>query len=220
MGMDWGDVATWFAAVVAVVAAVISVWWPWHNRPHASWFFVCHSGNQLGSLIRTEGLAGWVTKNPRGMPDFLIEAFNDGDGSAFNVKVSGEGCDVAIVVPLMIDGCVQAYNEPPMVPVLNPGDRMLVGIWSHDGSVALLTHWLLQPTRLDKRVYYRTGLVGEHEAQPKQPIPEKSHTHHPWLWWYRLTHWRLSQSRLARLLCIPIGWLAARRRDDRKGTRP
>lgn len=196
--MDWGDAATWCATGVAVVSAVVSVWWPWHNRPQASWFAAMFKGDMLEQAFVLHGLLPFSPSNGRGMPDMLLEMLNDGDGAAFNVTTSMEGGECLIVEGHKVDVDDHAHVERPSLNMVEPGGRFLLSVWCDEPDANLLVHWTLQPTRLDKRVYCRIGLVGECEAQPVAPIPEPDHDSHPWLWWYRLTHWRISQSRPAR----------------------
>lgn len=196
-GVDWGDVATWCATGVAVVSAVISVWWPWHNRPQASWFaamFKGDMGNMLEQAFVLHGLLPFNPSNGRGMPDMLLEMLNDGDGAAFNVTTSMEGGECLIVEGHEVDMDSHAHVERPSLNMVAPGERFLLAVWCDGPDVNLLVHWTLQPTRLDKRVYRRIGLVGYCEPQPTSPIPERNHDPHPRLWWYRLTHWRISRS--------------------------
>lgn len=199
-GVDWGDAATWCATGVAVASAVISVWWPWHNRPQASWFAAKFEKDKVEPALRLHGLLPFGPSNGRGMPDMLLEMLNDGDGAAFNVTASMEGGECLIVEGHEIDEGNHAHMERPSLNMVAPGERFLLAVWCDEPDVNLLVHWTLQPTRLDKRVYHRIGLVGGCEAQPVAPIPEPDPDFHPWLWWYRLTHWRIAYSR-------PVRWI-------------
>lgn len=170
--MDWGDVATWCATGVAVVSAVISVWWPWHNRPQASWFAATFEKGKVEPALQLHGLLPFGPSNGRGMPDMLLEMLNDGDGAAFNVIASMEGGECLIVEGHEIDEDNHAHMERPSLNMV-------------------------------------------------APIPEHDPDRHPWLWWYRLTHWRISDSRPVR--CIRRLGQAVRasgsRRSDRRAYR-
>lgn len=200
-GVDWGDVATWCATGVAVASAVVSVWWPWHNRPQANWFAAKFEKDKVEPALRVHGLLPFNPSNGRGMPDMLLETLNDGDGAAFNVTASMEGGECLIVEGHEIDGDDHAYMERPSLTMVDPGGRFLLAVWCDEPDVNLLVHWTRQPTRLDKRVYHRIGLVGRCEEQPVAPIPEPDPDFHPRLWWYRLTHWRIADSRPVRWIC-------------------
>ncbi|MBF9690636.1 hypothetical protein [Bifidobacterium dentium] len=190
-----GDWATWASAVIAVVSAVVSVWWPHRNRRQAGWFIVDHDDVEQAML--THGLASWRPHNGRVVPDRLFEVLNDGDGDGFNVSFTVDGGE-ATIVTVQDDGIDHAVTELPNVHVVAPGEKVLVVVWIDSDVAALVIHWTLQPTRLDRRVYHRIGVRGKIDRQPWKPLPEPEHDRGMNLTLYRLTHFR--ETRLAHRL--------------------
>lgn len=204
-GIAWGDVATWVASAIALASAVIAVWWPHHNRPQAGWFAIDYADVPAG--MYANGLSAWTPHNGRGMPDKLLRVLNDGDGAAFNVSFTVEGGDAA-TASAVDDGVSVVVTEPPVVHVIRPGESVAVAVWMDADDVALLIHWTLQPTRLDRRVYHRIPIRGHIDRQPWKPLAEPEHDRGMNLTLYRLTHFH--ETRLAhRLVKWGRGLIAA-----------
>lgn len=184
-----GDVATWFAAFVAVISAAITVWWPWINRPQASWFVIDY--NDVTSALLTNNLIQWNPHNGRGLPDKVFEILNDGDGAAFNVSITMEGGEAAIVTG-RDDGVNNVVIEIPNVHVVQAGGSFIVGVWLDSDTASILIHWTLQPTRKDRRVYHRVGIAGQIDRQPWKPLREPDYDRGANLMWYLLRHPRES----------------------------
>lgn len=100
-----GDAATWFSAGVAVVSAIFTVWWPWHNRPQACFVSMPFDSFDAfaAALPEFRGLDMLYT---RGEPDYAVKLTNAGDCVAFDVSLSAIDCDVFIVEP--VEGVVDA----------------------------------------------------------------------------------------------------------------
>lgn len=190
-----GDWATWASAVVAVVSAFVSVWWPHRNRRQAGWFVVSY--DDVGTAMVSNGLVSWTPHNGRGDPDGLFSVLNDGDGDGFNVSFTVDGGE-AVIVDVRDDGVARVVEELPNVHVVAPGETVLVAVWVDSDVAALVIHWTLRPTRLDGRVYHRVGIRGRIDRQPWKPLPEPGHDRGMNLTLYRLTHFR--ETRLAHRL--------------------
>jgi len=205
-----GDWATWASAVIAVVSAVVSVWWPHRNRRQAGWFVVDYDNVVQGMLMH--GLESWTPHNGRGTPDRLFSVLNDGDGDGFNVSFTVDGGEAAIVT-VQDNGINRTTVEPPNVHVVAPGETVLVAVWMDSDDVALVIHWTLQPTRLGRRVYRRIRVQGKIDRQPWKPLPEPEHDRGMNLTLYRLTHFRETRlaHRLSRLKRNAISFLRRNR---------
>lgn len=112
-----GDWATWASAVIAVVSAVVSVWWPHRNRRQAGWFATTY--DDVGQAMLMHGLESWTPHNGRGTPDRLFGVLNDGDGDGFNVSFTVDGGEAAIVT-VQDNGINRAAVELPNVHVVAP----------------------------------------------------------------------------------------------------
>lgn len=158
------------------------------------------------------GLESWTPHNGRGTPDRLFSVLNDGDGDGFNVSFTVDGGEAAIVT-VQGNGTNRATVEPPNVHVVAPGETVLVAVWVDSDDVALVIHWTLQPTRLDRRVYLRIRVQGKIDRQPWKPLPEPEHDRGMNLTLYRLTHFRETRlsHRLSRLKRNAISFLRRNR---------
>lgn len=184
-----GDTATWFAALVAVVSAAITVWWPWINRPQANWFIIDYA--DATAALTANNISSWKPHNGRGMPDRVFEILNNGDGAAFNVSVTVEGGEAAIVTGKN-DEVGTVVIELPNVHVVQAGGSFIVGAWLDSDTASVLIHWTLQPTRMNHRVYCRVCIAGQIDKQPWKPIREPDHDRGTNLTWYLLRHPRES----------------------------
>lgn len=183
--VQWGDVATWVASAIALVSALVSVWWPLRNRPQAGWFLADYGGGN--EALVAHGLAGWHAHDRKTGPDRVFMLLNDGDGSAFNMHVTVEG-GAAYLLDSRDDGTLHAVRELPTVHVVEAGSSVLMAVYEDDSdSVVLTIHWTLQPTRLYHAVYRRVALRGRIDPQPWKPIPEDPDRGVN-LTWYLLTH--------------------------------
>lgn len=199
MVMDGAVIASWVGAAASLTGSALTVWWPWRNRPQASWFI--QKFDMTPDLLAALGLTGWQTHDGLFDPDMVLDILNDGDGPAFNITLDGTGIKTRIIEFTPIDEDTKALAELPSVHAVGPGEKMRVLAWLDSGreNVSLRIHWILQPTRIQKRVYHEIAVEGGIENQPWEPIPESSHEG-PNLIWYRLAHSR------------PLQWLYGRRR--------
>lgn len=196
-GINWGDVATWAAAFIALVSAFVTVWWPHRNRAQASWFVIDY--DDVDSGLHANGLSLWTPHNGRGTPDKLLRVLNDGDGPGFNVVFTVEEGEAA-AASVDDNGANTVVTELPTVHVIQPGESVPVAVWFDSDDAALVIHWTLQPTRLDKHVYHRIALRGKIDRQPWKPLAEPEHDRGCNLTLYRLAHFHETQlaHRLAR----------------------
>lgn len=185
--MNIPDLATWLGAGIALVSAGFSFWYPWYTRVRARWFIQQSYWSQ--DVARVHKLEYFSTHSGRSDPDLVLEIFNDGDGAAYNVMIDVEGGEGCIFHIESLSDDFDKAAELPNVPMVNPQESFTVALWCDDPDLVVLkVEWTVQPTHLQKRVYYQYALVGEIEPQPRYPIPLKRERR-PWLWWYRLTHW-------------------------------
>ena len=110
-----GDWATWASAVIAVVSAVVSVWWPHRNRRQAGWFVVDY--DDVGQAMLMHGLESWTPHNGRGTPDRLFGVLNDGDGDGFNVSFTVDGGEAAIITVRDDIGSQSITSSPSRVTI-------------------------------------------------------------------------------------------------------
>ena len=183
--MDASVVASWAGAFVSLLGVVVSVWWPWRNRPQADWFFSDYGGGD--DVLLVHGLADWSAHDRPGRPDRVVALLNDGDGAAFNVRVTVEGGG-AYLLDADDDGVARVVRELPTVHVVEAGRTVVMAVYEDDPDLVVLTvHWTLQPTRLRQAVYRRIALRGRIGNQPWKPIPEDPDRGAN-LTWYLLTH--------------------------------
>ncbi|WP_116689659.1 hypothetical protein [Gardnerella vaginalis] len=190
-----GDAATWFSAGVAVVSAIFTVWWPWHNRPQACFVSMPFDSFDAfaAALPEFRGLDMLYT---RGEPDYAVKLTNAGDCVAFDVSLSAIDCDVFIVEP--VEGVVDARGFrkillPESLASISCGESVLVVAYRHKNvqRSGFRVRWMVRPVRCHKYVSQLIELEGKFDLQPYNPIPEKR-SYHPFVWFYRLTHWRES----------------------------
>lgn len=173
--MDWGDVATWCATGVAVASAVISVWWPWHNRPQADWTFLRYENRPESPIAdAVPGLFVWLEERGEPEPSFICELRNSGDGTAFEVEVRGNGC-TAYFLRVHEDRGHEVFLMPSLVASIETSDRLYVIGFCDEGAknISIRLSWTRQPTRLQRRVWREYRVAGSLPKQPRQPIREK-----------------------------------------------
>lgn len=199
--MDGSVIASWAGALVSLAGVVVSVWWPWRNRPQADWTLLKHSTDPCIPLSATvPGLAGWLTCRGEKEPDFICGIYNSGDGAAYDVEVEGNGC-TAYFLQITDDGTNTKYLTPSKIAQVKSTDELLLlGFRSNDADViAVRLIWTKQPTRLRRRVSLTYAIEGSIPEQPRYPVPEKR-GHYPTMlrWWFehsRLGLWLHGKSR-------------------------
>ncbi|EPI53514.1 hypothetical protein [Gardnerella pickettii] len=190
-----GDAATWFSAGVAVVSAIFTVWWPWHNRPQACLVSMPFDSFDAFAAVLPE-FRGLEMMYTRGQPDYAVKLTNSGDCVAFDVSLSAIDCDVFIVEP--VEGVVEGRGSrkillPESLASISCGESVLVVAYRHKNAQrsGFRVRWMARPVRCHKYVSQLIELEGKFDLQPYNPIPEKR-SYHPFVWFYRLTHWRES----------------------------
>lgn len=199
--MDGSVIASWAGALVSLAGVVVSVWWPWRNRPQADWTLLKHSTDPGIPLSATvPGLAGWLARRGEKEPDFICGIYNSGDGAAYDVEVEGNGC-TAYFLQITDDGTNTKYLTPSKIAQVKSTDELLLlGFRSNDADViAVRLIWTKQPTRLRRRVSLTYAIEGSIPEQPRYPVPEKR-GHYPTMlrWWFehsRLGLWLHGKSR-------------------------
>lgn len=145
-GIALGDAATWAGAVVAVFAAMFTVWWPWKNRPQPQWMPVNETDTNLRSSPKLSGFKGFfVDVNGITMhPDRILRVYNVGDGPAYGVMADED----SIVMEPGCDGVPGSRAATDYVASIQPGEFFflvrLAGSVEHKESITL--HWLATPT--------------------------------------------------------------------------
>lgn len=93
------DASAWIsagAAVVSVFMAGVTVWWPWHTRTAPDLQY-----ERDAFSVTRESMAQLLVACRLQRPTLLVRWRNDGDGTAYAVRVTGAdaSCEVRIVVP-------------------------------------------------------------------------------------------------------------------------
>jgi hypothetical protein len=175
VSMEPGDIATWAAALIAVVSAVLTIWIPLRRRPEAGWAVLSLNSDPERAY---PGLERFRKGLKLGTPDLCLMLLNDGDGDAYDVVVDGIGCNVEM---LDVERYSEGHNEfskLSLYPRIGMTDSRLLLAYRDEKSesdfIGIRIHWLLSPTRLQKKVFQQLSLEGEMPPMPKYPIPEPS----------------------------------------------
>lgn len=186
-----GDAATWFSAGVAVVSAIFTVWWPWHNRPQACLVSIPFDSFDAFAAVVPE-FRGLDMLYTRGEPDYAVKLTNSGDCIAFDVSLSAIDCDVFIVEP--VEGSENTRRSrkilfPSALPSISCGESVLVVAYRHKNAQrsGFRVRWMARPVRCHKYVSQLIELEGKFALQPYNPIPEKR-SYRPFVWFYKLSH--------------------------------
>ncbi|MEE8667251.1 MAG: hypothetical protein SOI13_05240 [Bifidobacterium mongoliense] len=179
--------ASWAGAAVSLAGTAITVWWPWRNRPQASWFVQRFEATD--EALYSRGLLDAQPHDGLGRPEFLLDVLNDGDGPAFDITVDSDACIIRILKVKTLSTGERVVEELPNAHSVKPGESFLAAVWNSavKDNVVFSVHWTLQPTRYQSRVYHSFALKGDLERQPWKPIPEGSRDGSN-LTWYLLSH--------------------------------
>lgn len=141
--------ASWAGALVAAVAAGITLWTRWRDRPEVVWHF------GLDALQIGPAQAEVLERDGR-MPYRFVRITNTGDGNAHAVSVSG----VNIAAQLLDLGTQDArgIGTPTVIGWVNPNGHVIVAVWILaldgedgsrvvDGDAALTVEWTEGPVR-------------------------------------------------------------------------
>lgn len=189
--MDGSVIAAWAGAAASLIGAGLTVWWPWHNRPQADWTFVEHEadiGQPISSTI--PGFTDLLEEREETEPDFIISLYNSGDGDAYDVKMTGIGCEAHFLTFEDV-GKSRSIACTDVIAQFKTSEHVYLIIRTENDAplIAIRLHWTKQPTRLRSRVFQTYTVRGQYPDQPKQPIPEKKQ-HFPSMLRYRFEHSR------------------------------
>lgn len=150
MGAEvWGVVAAWFAAVVAAASAVFTWWTFWRNRPQAEW---AYSIDMLATSPIDKAVLRKYLDFDRNV-DWLARLTNVGDGAAYNLAVTVEGCEGQMIELNRKD--LRGFVVLRHVGVVMPGSAIHVAVavapGANDGRAKLNVEWTQPPTRLRRR---------------------------------------------------------------------
>ncbi len=157
------DVETWWAAnaaiaavasaAIALVAMAVSWWLLWWNRPQVEW------GASKDSIAMTE-FQEIDLANVIGLPGptrLYLRLTNVGDGSAFDVKVTGYGCFTALFE--LNEADTRGFSAAPVVASVTTGSYLHVAVWTPpEGMPAedregVCIEWTQAPTRWKRRLH-------------------------------------------------------------------
>lgn len=169
-----GSITDWISAIcaaVAVVAAFITVWWPWHTRKAPKLTY--ERAYPYGTLTPDEvGQLVVSTELRRPMTWFLIS--NNGDGPAHDIRLE----------PLD-DFDVSVFNRGEPVkgrtitlsnshPILRPGESCTIMLLPNRATPIqgprLRLLWSEEPTRLHRSQKEQTDAM-PCRLEPKAPLP-------------------------------------------------
>lgn len=125
--------ASWAGALVAAVAAGLTLWTRWRDRPEVMWHF------GLDGVQADPGAAAQLARDGR-LPDMCVRVTNVGDGNAHAVSVSGIG--IAAQMLELDHRYVRGMGTPTVVGWVPPSAHVLVAVWvqstdKSDGSRAV-----------------------------------------------------------------------------------
>lgn len=170
--MHSSDVSATLSAVfagVSTVAAFLTVWWPWHTRGKAS---ISH--RDVVPKKFPEWLPHLILPCNLRRPYLLVQWRNDGDGVAHAIQITGEDCDVV----LMVDGEQYRYgfNVVKDIPLLNPGETFISILLPRDetdlGHVDVTLEYLEEPIRL-KRSHVSTRISLPYRLPGLRPLDSR-----------------------------------------------
>ena len=93
------DPASWVSAICAIIAclaAFLTVWWPWHTRPAPDLQF-----ERSAFSVERETMAHLIMSCNLQRPRLIVRWRNDGDGTAYAVAVEGtsDTCEIRMISP-------------------------------------------------------------------------------------------------------------------------
>lgn len=141
------DAANWATLTISVLSLVLSVLvfvrgWRW--KKEASWLLTYLPHNWPKKWKELNVIDGEE-------PTYVAELSNIGDGTAYDVSISGIDCRTAM---LSIDGDVVEHRE--FLPRFDNDSTAYVAIWLERGKQrfvpgsAVRIHWVHSPTRLQR----------------------------------------------------------------------
>ncbi|MFE5290410.1 hypothetical protein ACFRAQ_36150 [Nocardia sp. NPDC056611] len=139
--------ATGIATALATgVSTSLALYWRWRDRSEAEW--------HLGSPKST-----WVEDSPYGnneKPHASMQLVNVGDGTAFKIKITGNGTNMVLLNESQRRNGVPISVSQP-VPVMRTGDAHALHIYCDpdkwdDATVTI--SWWHAPTQKKKRFFF------------------------------------------------------------------
>lgn len=170
--------AAWAGALVAAIAAGITLWTRWRDRPEVVWHFGL-DGLQL-SVERAQPL-----KRDGYMPHRIVRVTNAGDGNAHAVSVTGDNI-AAQLLDLEAQGDPRGFATPEVAGWVNPNAHLLVAVWVNsvdggdgsrivDGDAVLRVEWTEGPVKHRRDRSQALVLLGDNPG-PRPPERIKSRT--------------------------------------------
>lgn len=146
MRSDW--VAAWVAGVSALIALgslIITLWVRARDRKEADWWLLIEDADF--DIRLRQRFVDFVDEEDKPKN---IALFNDGDGPAYRVQLSGTG--IRSVVFLMPDpNAEQEVRLSDIAPRVGSGEHITVLLWIDEGfdlhQMEVLIRWRLTPTR-------------------------------------------------------------------------
>lgn len=161
--VDLGSLSSWFAALVSAGLLGVNLFIRARDRPEPDWFLL-PSRLQANPMLD----AHLQSLDPnRGKPHLVATLTNVGDGSAYRVGATGDGCEVLILDPTARD--VRGFSTPEYVPRMESGDEVLLLIWLQTDdpeSAEVAVNWRFSPTRHQR---HGSVTIRLHDQLPVEP---------------------------------------------------
>lgn len=157
--MDWLQTAIGFVPVATAVSLAVTLIVRWIDKPRAVFAFEMQLQSE-GSRHDKEGLIFAA-----------IALTNIGDGTAYDVELVGDGCDVAVALPAVGR---HSARYSMRLPQIVPGQTVLVETLSDESlkpRVALVVRWTLVPGRAISFVWQRAISVRLATVASAMPFP-------------------------------------------------
>lgn len=157
--MEWFQTAISIVPVATAVSLAVTLIVRWIDKPRAVFAFEMQLQPE-GSRHDREGLLFAA-----------IVLTNIGDGTAYDVELVGDGCDVAVALPAVGR---HSARYPMRLPQIAPGQTVLIETLSDEALkplVALVVRWTLAPGRALPLVWRRAVRVQLATVTSAMPFP-------------------------------------------------
>lgn len=169
--LDWNVVAAWAGAITALVAAFITVWWPWHTRLSAQ---IEYEAGVVVPIPESDRFAQLTVQSGLQRARTFIRVRNDGDGSAYALALESDG---RVTVRFLEIADRMSWSE--RLPMLGPGREVIIVVLPmNEDRVAepdIALRWKESPIRL-RRSRKRMPLRLHDGVPGKRPLefPERA----------------------------------------------
>ena len=163
-----GSITDWISSVcaaVSLVAAFITVWWPWHTRRSPN--LECRAEP---SVLDRETLGDLLIATRLRPPELFVNVRNTGDGIAHSLKVEGGDENECIFFRPKEEGSFVFSSE---LTSLKPDEQIMIivlPLTEHDlPNPDIHLEWKAEPTRLKRSLEQKQVAAGK-TLKAKRPL--------------------------------------------------